>query len=80
MTDLTKPIKRRTVEPFWYTKKAIIVELMPSREGDIIRLRLVRQRPGTAVAIKVGDLYLELVKRKVAALKAERKKQRKKRK
>lgn len=76
MTDLTKTIKRRTVEPFWYTKKAIIVELMPSREGDIIRLRLVRERPGSAVAIKVGDLYLELLKRKVAALKAERKRKR----
>lgn len=77
MIPIKKEIRRKTVDPFLHYKKAVIVELVP---GDVIRLRLLKQRVGSAVSIRVQDLYFELMRRKVAALKAEKRKQRKKKK
>jgi hypothetical protein len=77
MTPIKKELRRSTVNPFLHYRKPVIVELVP---GDVIRLRLLKQRVGSAVSIKVQDLYYELVKRKVALQKAEKRKQRKKKK
>jgi hypothetical protein len=76
MIPIKKELRRRTVEPFLHYRTPVIVELVP---GDVIRLRLLKQRVGSAVSIRVQDLYFELVKRKVAALKAEKRKQRQQR-
>jgi hypothetical protein len=77
MIALRKELKRKTVAPFIHYKKSVIVELVP---GDVIRLRLFGQRVGSAVSIKIQDLYFELMRRKVAALKAEKKRNKKRRK
>jgi hypothetical protein len=71
---IKKELKRKTVEPFLHYRKPIIVEIVP---GDVIRLRLLKQRLGSAVSIRIADLYYELLRRRAAALKAERKKERK---
>lgn len=77
MITIKKEVKRKTVEPFLHYRKAVIIEIVP---GDVIRLRLAKQRLGSAVSIKIQDLYFELVRRRVAALKAEKKKKRTQRK
>lgn len=77
MIPIKKELRRKTVDPFLHYRVPVIVELVP---GDVIRLRLLKQRVGSAVSIRVQDLYFELVKRKVAALKADKRKQRKKKK
>jgi hypothetical protein len=51
-----------------------MIELMP---GDVIRLRLLGQRVGSAVSIEVQDPYFELLRRRVANLKREKAKARK---
>jgi hypothetical protein len=77
LITIKKEVKRKTVEPFLHYRKAVIIEIVP---GDVIRLRLAKQRLGSAVSIKIQDLYFELVRRRVAALKAEKKKKRTQRK
>jgi hypothetical protein len=76
MIPIKKEIKRRTVDPFLHYKIPVIVELVP---GDVIRLRLLKQRVSSAVSIRVQDLYFDLMRRKVAALKADKRKQRQQR-
>jgi hypothetical protein len=73
MIPIKKEVRRKTVESFMHYKTPVIVELVP---GDVIRLRLLKQRVSSAVSIRVQDLYFELMRRRVAALKAEKKKQR----
>jgi hypothetical protein len=73
MIPIKKELRRKTVESFMHYKAPVIVELVP---GDVIRLRLLKQRVSSAVSIKVQDLYFELMRRRVAALKADRRKQR----
>jgi len=51
----------------------VVVELVP---GDVIRLRLYGQRVSSAVARSIPELYYELIRRRVAAPKAERRKAR----
>jgi hypothetical protein len=74
MKELDKSLRRKTRSPFLHYRKNIVVELLP---GDIIRLRLLKQRESSAVSIEISQLYYELVKRRVAARKLERQKQRK---
>ena len=69
MTPIKKELRRRTAQPFLHYRKPVIVELVP---GDVIRLRLYGQRTSSAVSIQIQDLYFELVRRRVAALRAER--------
>jgi hypothetical protein len=76
MTPLAKPLQRKTVDRFMHYRKALVVELLP---GDVIRLRLHGQRTGSAVSIRIADLYFELVDRKVRRDRAERLKARKQR-
>lgn len=76
MIQIKKEVRRKTVDPFLHYRKPVIVELVP---GDVIRLRLLKQRVGSAVSIRVQDLYFELMRRKAAVLKADKKKQRKQR-
>jgi hypothetical protein len=73
MTNITKEIKRRTTVPFLHYQKPVIIELVP---GDVIRLRLLKQRVSSSVSIKVQDLYYELLRRQAALTRAERRKQR----
>jgi hypothetical protein len=73
MTPIKKELRRRTVDPFLHYKRPVIIEIVP---GDVIRLRLAKQKSTSAVSIRIQDLYFELVKRRVARLRAERKKQR----
>lgn len=74
MIQLNKQLRRKTRSTFMHYHKTITVELIP---GDIIRLRLHGQRDASAVSIEIPQLYYELVRRRVAAKKAERIKARK---
>lgn len=69
MTPLRKELRRRTASPFMHYRKAVVVELLP---GDVIRLRLYGQRTSSSVSIQIQDLYFELMRRRVAATRAER--------
>jgi len=71
MNELDKPLRRKTHNTFLHYRKNIVVELLP---GDVIRLRLLKQRESSAVSIEISQLYYELVKRRVAARKLERQK------
>jgi len=71
MNELDKPLRRKTHTTFMHYRKQVVVELLP---GDIIRLRLLKQRESSAVSIEISQLYYELVKRRVAARKLERQK------
>jgi hypothetical protein len=73
MIAINKELRRKTMAPFLHYQKAVIVEIVP---GDVIRLRLYGQRVGSAVSIRIQDLYFDLMRRRVAALKAEKKKNR----
>jgi len=75
VNKLDKPLRRKTQSTFMHYRKHIVVELLP---GDIIRLRLLKQREASAVSIEISQLYYELVRRRVAAKKAERIKAKKK--
>jgi hypothetical protein len=77
MISIKKEVKRKTVQPFLHYRRPVIIEIVP---GDVIRLRLAKQRVSSAVSIQIQDLYFELVRRRVAAMKAARKKQRTQRK
>jgi hypothetical protein len=73
MKELDKSLRRKTHNTFLHYRKNIVVELLP---GDIIRLRLLKQRESNAVSIEIAQLYYELVKRRVTARKLERQKRR----
>jgi hypothetical protein len=69
MISINKQLRRKTNSTFLHYRKPLVVELLP---GDIIQLRLYGQRDSSAVAINISDLYYELVRRRVAARRAER--------
>jgi hypothetical protein len=79
MIPIKKAVKRKTDRPFLHYKvtyangqtvgKAIVVELVP---GDVIRLKLYGQRDSSAVSVTIHDLYYQLVRQRVAALRAKR--------
>jgi hypothetical protein len=76
MIAINKVLKRSTSENFGHYKVPVIVELVP---GGVIRLRLLRQRESSSVSIMIHDLYWELMRCKQAALRADRRKKRKRR-
>jgi hypothetical protein len=67
MTELTKPIRRRTRGMFGHYRKRIVVTLEP---GDLIALRLERSR--TTFRATIAGVY-----RQVVAWNAEAERQRK---
>jgi hypothetical protein len=73
MISINKQLRRKTNSTFLHYRKPLVVELLP---GDIIQLRLYGQRSSNAVASSIPELYYELVRRRVAARKAERRKAR----
>ena len=72
MTDLLKPIKRRTKLPFGHYRKKIIVQLEP---GDIISMKLERSR--TWYTAPLDDVFLTLAQWHANARRKERRLSRK---
>jgi len=57
MTDLTKPVSRRTREPLRHPHRKVIVTLLP---GDVLSLRLERQPARLALSAPVSHIYAQL--------------------
>ena len=55
MTELTKTIRRRTVDPFAHYQKRIVVSL---ERGDLLALRLERTR--TTYRATLDDVFRQL--------------------
>ena len=72
MTDLRKPVRRRTVGVCQAARRQLVVYLLP---GDVVGFRESgRRRIWTA---PIGRLYVQTVKWTVDAERAEKRKQRK---
>jgi hypothetical protein len=74
MTDLEKPVRRRTRFPFAHYCKRIVVILEP---GDCVAMRLERTRK--LFRAPIGSVYRQLVEWHVAALRREKQLARKRR-
>lgn len=55
MTNLNKPIQRRTREEFAHYKKRIVITLLP---GDVIRMHLEKNRTGYSAP--AADVFRQL--------------------
>ena len=74
MTDLQKPVRRRSRFPFAHYRKRIVVILEP---GDCVAMRLERTR--TLYRAPISAVYRQLVEWHVAAKRREKKLARKQR-
>ena len=74
MTDLEKPVRRRTRFPFAHYCKRIVVILEP---GDCVAMRL--ERTHKLFRAPIGSVYRQLVEWHVAALRREKQLARKRR-
>ncbi len=73
MTDLEKPVRRRTRFPFAHYRRRIVIILEP---GDILAMRLERTR--TLYRAPIASVYRQLVEWHVSALRREKQVARKK--
>jgi hypothetical protein len=71
MTELNKPVRRRTRHPFAYYRRRIVVILEP---GDTLAMRLERTR--TLVRAPISTVYRQLVEWQAQAVKREKQKKR----
>ncbi len=55
MTELTKPIHRRTKDPFMHYRRRIVVSLEP---GDVLSVRLEGTR--TRYTAEIADVFRQL--------------------
>lgn len=74
MTDLHRPVRRRTHFPFAHYRRRIVVILEP---GDCISMRLERTR--TLYRAPIATVFRQLVEWHVAAIRREKRLARKKR-
>lgn len=74
MTDLDKPVYRRTRLPFAHYRRRIVVALEP---GDVLAMRLERTR--TTYRAPLSAVYRQLAEWHVLAQKREKQKARKQR-
>jgi hypothetical protein len=59
MTPLSKAVSRRTARPFMHYRRRLVVTLLP---GDVLTIRMERERKSHAVSISVADLYRLLLR------------------
>lgn len=69
MTDLLRPVSRRTRLPFAHYRRRIVVVLEP---GDVIAMRLERTR--TLYRAPIPSLYRQMIEWHVQARRRERRK------
>jgi len=69
MTDLLRPVSRRTRLPFAHYRRRIVVVLEP---GDVIAMRLERTR--TLYRAPIPSVYRQLIEWHVEARRRERRK------
>ena len=69
MTPISKPLTRRTAKPFLHYRRRLVVTLLP---GDVLAIRLERERESRAVTTSIALLYQQLVTRRVASEARER--------
>ena len=74
MTDLEKPVRRRTRFPFAHYRRRIVVILEP---GDVLIMRLERTR--TLFRAPIASVYRQLVEWHVNALRREKQARKQKR-
>ena len=67
MTDLERPVRRRTRLPFAHYRKRIVVILEP---GDVVAMRLERTR--TVHRAPISAVYRQLVEWHAAAVRREK--------
>ena len=72
MTELRKPIHRRTAEPFAHYRKRIVVTLEP---GDVLTMRLERTR--TRYQAPLADVFRLLAQWHAAAAARRKREERK---
>ena len=75
MTELRKPIHRRTAAPFAHYRKRIVVTLEP---GDVLTMRLERTR--TRYQAPLADVFRQLAQWHAAAATRRKREERKARK
>ena len=73
MTDLRRPVRRRTVEPCDTVRRRLVVALLP---GDVIAFREAGRRRWYSAPI--ARLFVTVARWNVEAERAERRKQRRK--
>jgi hypothetical protein len=73
MTPLSKAVSRRTARPFMHYRRRLIVTLLP---GNVLAIRLEREREARAVSTSIAELYRQLVTRRAASEARERAKAR----
>lgn len=69
MTPLSKAVSRRTARPFMHYHRRLVVTLLP---GDVLAIRLEREREARAVSTSIAVLYQQLVTRRAASEARER--------
>lgn len=69
MTPLSKAVSRRTARPFMHYQRRLVVTLLP---GDVLAIRLEREREARAVCTSIAVLYQQLVTRRAASEARER--------
>ena len=77
MTPISKPLTRRTAKPFMHYGRRLVVTLLP---GDVLAIRLEREREARAVCIPIADLYRQIVTRRALSEARDRAQARRKRK
>jgi len=71
MITLDKPIYRKTRRPFMHYKSPLVVSLQP---GDLLAVRELRRR--RVIYLDLHSLYIDGLRRQIAAEKREKKKKR----
>ena len=74
MTNLERPVRRRTRLPFAHYRKRIVVILAP---GDVVAMRLERTR--TLHRAPISAVYRQLIEWQAAAIRREKQQTRKSR-
>ncbi len=67
MTELDRPVRRRTRLPFAHYRKRIVIILEP---GDVVAMRLERSR--TVHRAPISAVYRQLVEWRAAAIRREK--------
>lgn len=73
MTPISKPVTRRTIKPFMHYGRRLVVTLLP---GDVLAIRLERDRSARCVSTPIADIYYQLVTRRASSEARERAKTR----
>lgn len=75
MTKLTKPIRRRTIEPLSHAIRPLVITLVPGDQDTPAGILYLRERGRRReYALDIATLYLQAVKADAAARRRQRRK------